>query len=1242
MSDVLDKVRAKYPQYKDVPDDDLAFQLGTKYPSYLDQDEKFRTEFQAASERRQIQAPPASASLQQISYGGEQRPPLGLESQPQGNLITDSVVPTKLFPQPKTALEGGYNTLVKTLGAATSPLAAAVGPLAGGEAVIGKTLAPYVTPAVRGLFAGLGAKGAGEAAGTLAGSQDLSVGQKVELAGDTAANLLMTAGAVPEFVKPVTKGAPNAIPERSPAAVPVEEPPRSGTEVGARVPGTETPATPQAPAGETPVQAQVKPTLAEDQATFKDLVGKQNELISKFPKGGTDKEVAAWEQAQRELQTQVETVKNRHGGNPPPMPSEKPLSPKDEQSRISQIETEIMRRGKPGEILAIQHEATQRGLTDTQYLDLLEKWWTKQQATESGRTKIPESGSDQYISVGPGAASPAEFASRENRRRLLSDVVEHIFGTRAGEATDALLRKAAGEAVPKTMALSGESGNKMVEFASATTAAPHMARSLTREVLGDNFKDAKFRERLGAVLVEDRLRAIREGLTKAGKADEAAKVQTLVGPGKVFKTEAEFQGALKDPDISGAIDRHKQTVQYEAQRFHTEAGGQLAGPGLNTGAFVNLLPLYEDAPGAVFAGATKGDYTRPFKKKSVFSRQAKGTADKYELDYGTLAERMVRGNYEEFTKRQLYDQLVKDGLAVIKAPGEPRPTFDGKPGVKFQIKRQVMVQDGVAIPQYENLWVRPDVASELRQAENLNGPISNVALAKIAGAINRIQLAGPTDAVWHIANMFSSIAGSQGGKTLLADLARKMPLANVIDTAVRLTQAAKKVIAQDPATLEQLAELAKSGAVRPERAGGGINSRVINLLDKAGRIVRDDMYKNLVQRGMITASEAGRREWVNQMGNYNPRLMGQIESFFKEAGLSPFIVAGRNFNRMALRKMLLSPGVRAADVQAAIQMRVIEAAGITATLLTVPALINFLTVGKPMGRPGVPFGAIDTGKDANGKHVYIDPAQWIGLRRGMRLTGVNAAVEGMRRGESVRDITKQAGRDIISAAVHPWSGPPVQMGLVGASGYSTGFRKESADPGNHWENFKAALKQLNPLLHGFFQRQDKSVGGTVAATGTTLAGAAGLKFATPVKAQQQIQNLAQRWMEASNNPRLRQKFEEQGKQQFGPSIYAPLRTALHASDLDKAREEYDKLLAERDVNGKRVYTASHILSEMRPWTTDPLTYSRRWKPVVHSLNAAENRLFLKSLTPEQQQLYTEAQHEREQAFETFRRMLRKK
>lgn len=81
---------------------------------------------------------------------------------------------------------------------------------------------------------------------------------------------------------------------------------------------------------------------------------------------------------------------------PTPTPAAKPvartaeLTPRQYEERIAKIETEIMKRGKPLELLAIQNEASNRGLSDQEYLSLLEKWWNKQQKPEQPAAPAPK------------------------------------------------------------------------------------------------------------------------------------------------------------------------------------------------------------------------------------------------------------------------------------------------------------------------------------------------------------------------------------------------------------------------------------------------------------------------------------------------------------------------------------------------------------------------------------------------------------------------------------------------------------------------------------------------------------------------------------------------------------------------------------------------------------------------------------------------------------------------------------
>lgn len=796
----------------------------------------------------------------------------------------------------------------------------------------------------------------------------------------------------------------------------------------------------------------------------------------------------------------------------------------------------------------------------------------------------------------------------------------------------------AGKSAPRTSVASIESGNALVRYASAKIAAPLVAKEMATEVLGTHYRDADFGERLGAVLVEDRLRGIKDAFIKAGDQTAARKVNSLVGQeDSPFPTEASFQRALADPEIRAAIDRHKRTVQPTAEAAHEEAGGTLAGPGLNTGAFVNLKAIFEGGEENLLGGGGRGNLMNPLRRPSRFAKAAAGTAEKYETDYRTIAERMIEGNFEENTKRQMYDRLVADGLAEILDPGDPAPVIGDKKTVKFVIERKgVPAGENKARTYVKNLWVREDLAPEVRQALNTDGPVQRSGIVAAATLLNRIQLAGPTDAVWHTANMLGSIAGSQGGKNALIDVARKLPGVNITDAIGRTVASSIRVLRDTPAIQTQLAELGTIGAGRAKGPTSRVSPvnlmhKMITLVDQAGRLVRDDMYKNLVRRGLVEDTEANRREWVNQMGQYNGRLMGQFQRFFKDAGFSPFIVAGRNFNRMALRRLTLDPGIKAISPAAAAQMRAVEFLGTAATIFAIPALFNYLLTGSPAGRPGTKMGQIDTGRDDQGKHVVIDPAQWTGLRRGMRISGLQAVIEGARRGETRGRISQDAIRDILGGVIHPWAGPAVTAATVAGTGYTPGGYKESENPKDYGENIKTALEQLNPLANAYLKGKREDTGG-IKQLGLSLGGAAGIKEVKPFTAYNRIGSVHESWLANNKDPKVKADYERNQAATFPVTKYRALDRALAKRDEAGAVKAIADLKAEGQKN-------KEILARMRPYVGQGA--NTRVKPLFHESHRLE-ALFRNSLTPEQRKEYRQALDERAATWREFLKAWRKR
>lgn len=181
------------------------------------------------------------------------------------------------------------------------------------------------------------------------------------------------------------------------------------------------------------------------------------------------------------------------------------------------------------------------------------------------------------------------------------------------------------------------------------------------------------------------------------------------------------------------------------------------------------------------------------------------------------------------------------------------------------------------------------------------------------------------------------------------------------------------------------------------------------------------------------------------------------------------------------------------------------------------------------------------------------------------------------------------------------------------------------------ETLKELAQQPIPIsVRGFL-----GVGKTDLTGLEQLAGAVGLKISRHTTAQD-VTEMAKNWMQSSGDPKLLHKFETEEKQDFGESDYKPLRTALESGDLAKAGKAYDALLAE----GKK---PKIIIETIRPFTVVESggQFYRHDKPVA-GLTRKEQQQFLKSLTPEQRQVYNQSKAERLKDFRNFQDLLRQR
>lgn len=714
------------------------------------------------------------------------------------------------------------------------------------------------------------------------------------------------------------------------------------------------------------------------------------------------------------------------------------------------------------------------------------------------------------IEAAMGAAAAKQFQGNK-----LLQGMKSMLGTaktQAGIAKDSALSALSRNAMPKTTAISEEAADAGVRFAAAHQSVEPNAKAAVSEVLPDKFKDEAFRHRLGAVLVEGRLRAIRDKFIHTGRWAEAKMVGTLIGSAESpFKTEADYRAARADKEVQAAIERHKNVVQSAAEHVHEELGGKLDVYD-EDGAFVNLRALDANVPAdqKIMPGQRRGNLRNPRLQKSAFAIPASGDAKAYETDYQKIVENTLGRNAERVAKKRFVDTLVDKGVARIMTPHEAAdfnpntsekwPDFHGRRAVRIEgvVDYAYADKEGHAVQVKKDLYVDPRVESEVRSAFNVDSPVFQKAgLNWATHALTHTQIIGPVDFVYHTARIFAQVANSPGGKSFVADLARKVPGVNVLDSIARVGANVGKVFMDSPEVRRQLASLSEIGATRRESKGA------LSVIDKAGRLALDNMFDNLVERGLVKDTERIRRNFSNQVGQYNSRLQTRIVRELKESGLSPFITAGLSGNVEGIKAMLGDPVAEGLSPRAKAQLWGTQIAGHIVSL-SLPAAINLIMTGSILGRPGVPMGAIDTGKqDKDGNPLYIDPLKWSGVRRGLRATGINAFAERKRTGGSDAEAANDAWKNALNSWTHPFAGPAVNFGVVAATGHDTSGKRDAGvvKPGDSqgWENLKAALRQANPTVESYLEGREK--GGTKEGTYNTvksLSSAVGVGTGHPV------------------------------------------------------------------------------------------------------------------------------------------------
>jgi len=788
-------------------------------------------------------------------------------------------------------------------------------------------------------------------------------------------------------------GGQYAIQERETTSVPMGPPPGDSGQVESRV------------RGEGVQQPEVGETSQE---TTQGDVGRYNQLVGQMKTNPTPE---AWQE--------LETLKNKYGGMPP-------------------TERQVIESGE-------------------------EKGQTQEQERVLNQPEVPPSGT-----IGGGIQRAVEGGRRGEEGavnlQVVRDAINAVYD-KVGEGVEAVkdlfgdkpfrtaMMRMSGVAAPNTTRRMPIVGNQLVMTAKANDIVELVKKDLVNQVLGSRYKDPEFDKLVGAVGVEDNLRA--KGAKNVASGLPSGVTSVVGQPWSPIKTEAQYQQLKNATAIKEALERHKQLIQPEVEQRHVALGGKLRQGGLETDAFFNLIPVQQ----ATKSGATSGQLAT-LKKGSMFGRQFKGTAPEYDLSYRNMAERMVAGNWFEMEKQRLFNLAESTGFGKVQRSGAPIPTFD-KPMEPIPIQRKQIVYQkqggpGKTVVKNETLWVPKDTAEEFRQAFQTDSPLAK-ALRIPGRLLTEAQISLGADALIHISNMTAGIVTAPEKVTAV-----KYTLQNI-----------KRVWDNDASVQHDLATLAKEyGIVRGEQAGDRSlwrkvlqpGSGAIRFYDKVARLTLNQLYEDAVQRGESPDSKIWRRAAVHgAIGEYNVRLLTKLQQQLKEVGVSPFIVAGKTFNRLSVRQLTMAPGRKAVDVQAGAQMRAKQALYAGALLIAAPMVINSITTGTPFGRPGVDVGDIDTGKSTkNGKPITVDVAKMLMVRRGLRITGVQAIARGIEQGQSVKQIAKGAATDIARGVAQPYAGPLVSAEEMVRTGKDFMQYRRAQDQ-SLGGKLKEAVKEANPM-----------------------------------------------------------------------------------------------------------------------------------------------------------------------------------
>lgn len=671
-----------------------------------------------------------------------------------------------------------------------------------------------------------------------------------------------------------------------------------------------------------------------------------------------------------------------------------------------------------------------------------------------------------------------DFASDEAGSldlQKIKDFGEHAYERiRGGMKAAGLAIKGFGhEMYPVTHSISQRLGNAMATFAGSREYATRATPYWIDKVMGD--APIENRKLWGTALAEMRKRYARMAYSARGDAQAAAEIESFVGAkDSPLKTEAEFRAVLADPKFREMTDRYRGFAKDVMDPLFKRAQGIEETDPINTFTQMPGMPVSfkSSDPKPTFLGSSRGSLSAPKARKLGAAEQAFLKGTNFDTDLGAIIDHTLKSRVELANKAQMYRVAEEEGQAFwSKSVGERSTNEDGE---VFRRLPDVNPPKGTQAAQKgeKNLYVNEKLWGEMKNALDMNeaseGTKQIRKLTNLATAAN--LFVSTTEFLYHSQNQLSQFFTKPGMR--YSDLYK-----NALDR-----------FNNTPGFQSKMMELAKIGADKPSYSHeqGKLNllrygSKVLDGISDVMRATSSDAFDRLATikgpngKPLFENTEAAKRDFVNQLGQYNRRAQNGYVRFLRDSGFGPFATAGTNYIEQSVGALGLNPGIKGEGLYAKAYLRANFLKNLAIMGGTVAA-INYAAWGRVDGDENTPLFCIKVG-ERNGKSISIDVTGPLLIRRAMRTTGLLRMFEGERAGEPATATSDKAVKDVVHAFIHPAMGPAAEFAITAATGKnSLGWQvAERAKEGESQpvKNVKGALLNVNPVVSAVAGKGDK-------------------------------------------------------------------------------------------------------------------------------------------------------------------------